>query len=159
MESLIIDATKLADTRKIGRVIGWLLKPDDVLLLSGPLGAGKTTLTQGIAMGLGIKSGVMSPTFVLMREIQGRLKLYHIDLYRLENIPEITDMGLDDYFYGGGVTIVEWADRAADLLPPEHLRIEIEYTGDKSRRFRFYACGERYRLLLREINTDIEDGK
>lgn len=159
MELLIIEATKPADTRKLGRVIGKGLVPGDVLLLSGPLGAGKTTLTQGIARGLDIQSGVMSPTFVLMRELKGRLVLYHLDLYRLENIPEIADLGLDDYFYGDGVTIVEWADRAAGLLPPDHLRIEIDYAGDKARHFRLIACGERYRRLLAGIQAAWGSGK
>jgi tRNA threonylcarbamoyladenosine biosynthesis protein TsaE len=153
MESLIINLAKPVDTRKFGRYIGRVLAPGDVLLMSGPLGAGKTTLTQGIAKGLGIESSVMSPTFVLMRELQGRLNLYHLDLYRLDNLSEVADLGLDDYFYGEGVTIVEWADRAADILPPEHLRVEIEYVDDNTRTLRLTACGERYQVLLTELEA------
>ena len=118
----------------------------------GELGAGKTCLTQGIARGLDINEYTASPSFVLVRELYGRLPLYHMDLYRLDNAAEIADLGLDDYFYGNGVCVVEWADKAPDLLPPEHLRIEIEYLGENERRLRLTPCGRRYLKLLENIN-------
>lgn len=104
-------------TQKLGRRLGELALPGDVFLLTGKLGTGKTCLTQGIAWGLGIKEYALSPSFVIMRELYGRLPLYHIDLYRLDNIDESLDLGLDDYLYGKGVCVVEWADRALSILP------------------------------------------
>ena len=112
-------------TQKLGRRIGELALPGDVFLLVGDLGTGKTCLTQGIAWGLGIKEYALSPTFVIMRELYGRLPLYHIDLYRLDRIEESLDLGLDDYLYGRGICVVEWAGKALSILPTEHLLIKI----------------------------------
>lgn len=131
----------------LGKFIGALAKEGDILLLSGNLGAGKTCLTQGIAKGLGIADYVMSPTFVLVRELKGRLPLYHMDLYRLDNLTEIDDLGLDDYFYGKGVSVVEWADKASHILPEEGVFIEISHTGENSRFFNFKPVGERASAL------------
>ncbi|MEN8613691.1 tRNA (adenosine(37)-N6)-threonylcarbamoyltransferase complex ATPase subunit type 1 TsaE [Dehalogenimonas sp. THU2] len=156
MNSLTINANSPVSTRRIGEAVGKALGSGDVVLLAGPLGAGKTTLTQGLALGLGITESVMSPTFVLMRELKGRLPLYHLDLYRLENLPEISDLGLDDYFYGDGVTVVEWADRAGVLLPEEHLRVDLEYAGNRSRSLCFTARGERYEQLLTGLAARFE---
>ena len=122
-------------TQKLGRRIGELALPGDVFLLVGDLGTGKTCLTQGIAWGLGIKEYALSPTFVIMRELYGRLPLYHIDLYRLDRIEESLDLGLDDYLYGRGICVVEWAGKALSILPTEHLLIEISYLADTDRRF------------------------
>jgi len=141
-------------TRRVGEAIGRLLQPGDVILLAGPLGAGKTTLVQGIARGLGVTGSVMSPTFVLMRELEGRLKLYHLDLYRLEKMPEITDLGLDDYLYGDGATVIEWADRAEALWPDDHLRIDLEYGAEaKGRRLKITAHGKRYHNVMDDLTT------
>lgn len=131
-------------TQKLGRHLGELALPGDVFLLIGELGAGKTCLTQGIAWGLGIEEYTLSPTFVIMRELHGRLPLYHIDLYRLDNIEESLDLGLDDYFYGRGVCVVEWADKAPDILPAENLTIRIGYLSTTGRRFGIEPAGERY---------------
>ncbi|OGN90046.1 MAG: tRNA (adenosine(37)-N6)-threonylcarbamoyltransferase complex ATPase subunit type 1 TsaE, partial [Chloroflexi bacterium RBG_13_46_9] len=89
-------------------------------LLVGQLGAGKTCLTQGIAWGLGIEEYTLSPSFVIMRELHGSLPLYHMDFYRLDNINEIADLGLDDYLYGRGVCVIEWAEKGMDILPDDH---------------------------------------
>ena len=110
-------------TQRLGVSIGEVVLPGDILLLSGDLGVGKTCLTQGIAWGLGIKEYAVSPSFVLVRELYGRLPLYHIDLYRLDHIEEIEDLGLDDYLYGRGVCVVEWAEKGLAVLPTEHLLI------------------------------------
>ncbi|MBN1862440.1 MAG: tRNA (adenosine(37)-N6)-threonylcarbamoyltransferase complex ATPase subunit type 1 TsaE [Dehalococcoidales bacterium] len=139
------------ETQEIGRRIGELARAGDVLLLVGELGAGKTCLTQGIAWGLGIADYALSPSFVIVRELTGRLKLYHIDLFRLERLEEIDDLGLDDYLYGSGVSVVEWADKGWALLPAEHFRIEIEFLDDTERRLRFKPSGARYRELLAEL--------
>jgi tRNA threonylcarbamoyladenosine biosynthesis protein TsaE len=151
MKSYTFNSATPAATRRIGLTIGKELQPRDVILLSGPLGAGKTTLVQGMAKGLGVSDSVMSPTFVLMRELEGRLALYHIDLYRLEKMPEIADLGLDDYLYGEGATVIEWADRAEGLWPEDHLRIDLEYSGAKARKLRVSAHGVRYTRLLDQM--------
>jgi tRNA threonylcarbamoyladenosine biosynthesis protein TsaE len=117
----------------------------------GRLGAGKTCLTQGIAWGLNIKEYAASPSFVVVRELEGRLPLYHIDFYRLENLDEIAELGLDDYLYGQGVCVVEWAEKGLSLLPPEHLLIEIDYLADTERRLKLKPSGRRYRNIVTEI--------
>jgi len=139
------------DTKKIGAIIGELTVQGDVLLLEGKLGAGKTCLTQGIALGLGIDGYVLSPTFVIMRELYGRLPLYHIDLYRLDNIEESIDLGLDDYFYGDGLSVVEWAEKTISIMPQRHLLIRIDYISDTERRLLLEPSGERYLELAQNI--------
>lgn len=138
-------------TRKIGLRIGELALPGDVFLLVGSLGTGKTCLTQGIAWGLHIKEYALSPTFVIVREMHGRLPLYHIDLYRLDNVKEIEDLGLDDYLYGKGACVVEWAEKALSLLPTEHLLIQIEFLSDTERNLQFKPRGKRYQELLAQL--------
>jgi len=151
MKSFTINSATPAATRRIGQTIGKELQTGDVILLAGPLGAGKTTLVQGMAKGLDVTGSVMSPTFVLMRELEGRLKLFHLDLYRLEKMPEITDLGLDDYLYGEGATVIEWADRAESLWPDDHLRIDLEYAGAKARKLKVTAHGKRYIEILERL--------
>jgi len=114
-----------------GRELGQKLSPGDVVALVGELGAGKTTLAKAIAEGLGVKEPVTSPTFALTGEYRsGRLPLYHIDVYRLGSIKDFTDIGCDEYFYGAGVAVVEWADRIEGLLPAHAIRIELRHTED-----------------------------
>jgi tRNA threonylcarbamoyladenosine biosynthesis protein TsaE len=139
------------ETRKIGTIIGEFAEPGDVLLLEGKLGAGKTCLTQGIALGLGIDDYVLSPTFVIMRELYGRLPLYHIDLYRLDDIEESMDLGLDDYLYGDGLSVVEWAEKAIGIMPRRHLMIKIDYINDTERRLVLKPSGERYFEMAQNI--------
>jgi tRNA threonylcarbamoyladenosine biosynthesis protein TsaE len=139
------------ETQEFGARLGELARPGDVFLLVGKLGAGKTCLTQGIARGLGIAEYAASPSFVVARELYGRLPLYHMDFYRLENPAEIADLGLDDYFYGKGVSVVEWAEKGLSLLPPEHLLIEMSYISDTGRRLKLKASGKRYRQLAAEL--------
>jgi tRNA threonylcarbamoyladenosine biosynthesis protein TsaE len=139
------------ETQDFGARLGELAQPGDIFLLVGKLGAGKTCLTQGIARGLDIKEYAASPSFVLVRELYGRLPLYHIDFYRMDNLEEIADLGLDDYFYGQGVSVVEWADKGLSLLPPEHLLVEMSYVSDSSRRLKLKASGKRYRELVAKL--------
>jgi tRNA threonylcarbamoyladenosine biosynthesis protein TsaE len=139
------------ETQELGKRLGKIARPGDVILLVGKLGAGKTCLTQGIAWGLSIDEYAVSPSFVLVRELYGRLPLYHIDFYRLENLEEIAGLGLDEYFYGQGVTVVEWAEKAWALLPPENLLIEMEYIAETERRLHLKASGKRYREMLAEL--------
>jgi tRNA threonylcarbamoyladenosine biosynthesis protein TsaE len=144
------------DTIRLGREIGEMAVPGDIFLLSGILGAGKTCMVQGIAFGLGINEYTLSPSFVLMRELYGRLTLYHMDLYRLENLEEIADLGLDDYLYGKGVCAIEWANRGMPLFPQEHLSIEIRYLNDNEREITLKAHGQRYRELLSKLKPPME---
>ncbi len=138
-------------TQKLGMRIGELALPGDVCLLVGNLGTGKTCLTQGIAWGLDIKEYAMSPSFVIMRELYGRLPLYHIDLYRLDHIEESMELGLDDYLYGRGVCVVEWAEKALSILPTEHLLIKISYLSDTERSFQIKPGGQRYLEIVAQL--------
>jgi tRNA threonylcarbamoyladenosine biosynthesis protein TsaE len=138
-------------TQELGVHIGELALPGDVLLLVGTLGAGKTCLTQGIAWGLNIKEYAASPSFVLVRELCGRLPLYHIDLYRLDHLEEIMELGLDEYLYGNGVCVVEWAEKGSSVLPPEHLLVQISYLSDTERSFHFKPSGRRYVELTAQL--------
>ena len=122
------------DTHKIGRRIGTKAQSGDVLLLVGDLGAGKTTLTQGILWGLGGTEYARSPTFVLVNEYPARLTMYHMDLYRLNSIEEIEDLGLDDYLYGNDLCVVEWADKAPGYFPVNHAAVQLEVIDDQTRR-------------------------
>jgi tRNA threonylcarbamoyladenosine biosynthesis protein TsaE len=122
-----------ADTVELGRQIGAFLSPNEVIALTGNLGAGKTTLIQGIAQGLGVQDHVTSPTFIIINEYQGRLPFYHVDLYRLDNVGQIEDLGIEEYFAKGGVCVIEWAEKLAGLLPIGAATITIESKGENER--------------------------
>jgi tRNA threonylcarbamoyladenosine biosynthesis protein TsaE len=125
----IVKNTK--DMQALGQALGRHVQAGDVLLLKGDLGSGKTTLTQGIAKGLGIGAVVNSPTFVLINEYtDGRIPLYHMDLYRLQDPAELDDLGLEDYFFGQGVCVVEWPELAEPLLPESYAVLHIAKNGD-----------------------------
>jgi len=140
-------------TREFGIRIGELALPGDIFLLVGSLGVGKTCLTQGIAWGLGIKEYALSPSFVIVRELYGRLPLYHIDLYRLDHIEEIADLGLDDYLYGQGVCVVEWAEKAWAVLPRENLTVEMSFFSDTSRSITLSPNGKRYVEMISQLSV------
>lgn len=128
-----------ADTREFGQKLAESLKPNDVVALIGDLGTGKTTLTQYIAAGLGVKERITSPTFTTVCEYHsGRLPLYHFDVYRINDPETLFEIGAEEYFYAGGVSIVEWADMVAEILPDDTLCIFIEY-GEKEGE-RIYQC-------------------
>jgi len=137
-------------TQYIGEKLGQMAVAGDVILLQGNLGAGKTCLTQGIARGLDITDNVISPTFVLVRQYYGRLPLYHIDLYRLDVLQEMADLGLDDSSYEKGVCVVEWAEKGFEVLPPEHLLIQLEHVSLRKRSLRFIPRGKRYEELINQ---------
>jgi tRNA threonylcarbamoyladenosine biosynthesis protein TsaE len=139
------------ETQSFGKELGHLTRAGDVILLMGNLGAGKTCITQGIAWGLDIDGYARSPSFVVVNEYKGRLPMYHIDLYRLDNIAEIADLGLDDYLYGKGLCVVEWADKALDLMPPQNLLIKIELLGENERELELTNHGQRYKEMLADI--------
>ena len=127
--SLTIVTASAGDTRRVGHVIGEQAQPGDVYLLTGPLGAGKTCLTQGLAAGLGVTQRPRSPTFVLMTRYQGRLTLHHMDLYRVGDPMEAWDLGLEEYLNGTGVCAIEWADQAEEVFPENALWIDLAYSG------------------------------
>jgi tRNA threonylcarbamoyladenosine biosynthesis protein TsaE len=158
MKSLKLISHSPEETRQVGALLGELAQPGDIYLLSGNLGVGKTCLTQGIAWGLGSREYALSPTFVLMREIQGRLRLYHIDLYRLDHIAEISDLGLDDYLYGHGLCVIEWAEKGLSILPVEHLLVKIDYLSDTERVLELVPRGRQYRKLVDQLKPLIEKG-
>jgi tRNA threonylcarbamoyladenosine biosynthesis protein TsaE len=131
------------ETLRLGERLGRSASAGDLLLLRGDLGAGKTTLTQGIARGLGISGAVNSPTFTLIKEYAGRLPLFHVDLYRLGDAAEVEALGIEDYLERGGVCVVEWADRGDPLWPADWLRLDLRADGARSRRIAVSHLGER----------------
>lgn len=139
-------------TRALGRRLGAAAMPGALLALRGPLGAGKTQLAKGVAEGLGVTSVVNSPTFVLMNEHPGRLRLYHIDAYRLGDPSEAAAAGLLDDRQAGGVTVVEWADRLEGWLPADRLDLQLDLAdGEPSRRIvRWRATGPAHARLAAE---------
>ncbi len=137
------------DTEQFAISLASRLKGGDVIALEGDLGAGKTAFTKGLAKGLGITRTVNSPTFTIIKEYQGRLPLYHMDVYRVSESDE--DLGFDEYFEGEGVTVVEWAHLIMEQLPEELLVIHIFRLDDDHRRFVFEAHGNRYVELCKEI--------
>ncbi len=142
-------------TQRLGICLGKLAQAGDVMLLTGNLGSGKTCLTQGIAWGLGVKEYAFSPSFVIIREYHGRLTLYHIDFYRLDRIEEIADLGLDEYLYGKGVCVAEWAEKGIAVLPKEHLLINLSYISDTERSISLEPKGHRYTQLSKSLNLDL----
>ena len=108
--------------------------PNDVVCLTGSLGAGKTTLIQGIAEGIGVKDYVTSPTFIIINEYQGRISFFHIDLYRLDNVDQIEDLGIEEYFDRGGACVIEWAEKLGELKPKSCHEIEIEIVSENERK-------------------------
>lgn len=137
------------ETMAKSEALGKWMKGGEVLLLEGDLGAGKTIFTKGLAKGLEIKRNVNSPTFTIIKEYQGRLPLYHMDVYRLADSEE--DLGFDDYFEGEGVTVVEWAHLIEEFLPEERLEIYIYHQGDDERKIVLTPRGERYEAICKEL--------
>lgn len=131
----VIITRSVEETMDLGKKMADRLKSGDVISLSGPLGAGKTCFIKGLAMGLGINvNDVRSPSFTLVNELYGRLPLYHFDLYRMKSINELYEIGWDDYLMRDGVTVVEWGEKAENMLPHESILIEIAIISDETRR-------------------------
>lgn len=138
-------------TRRLGARLGALLKAGDVICLEGPLGSGKTCFVQGIGRGMGVEGPVTSPSFVLINEYPAPsgLKLYHIDFYRLEDpVSEALAIGIEEYLYGTGVCVIEWADKARDIIPPDRLWVTFRLIDTNHRNLLMEAQGERYIELL-----------
>ena len=155
MLPVILRSRSPGETRRIGVSLGRLIEAGDVLLLCGDLGAGKTCLTQGIARGLGIEGYVRSPTFVLVSIHRGRLPLYHIDIYRLDHVAEVLDLGLEEYLAGDGVSVIEWADKAFEVFPQPFLLVTLDFDGEKERLIRLEPRGERYERLVLQVQDEL----
>ena len=124
---MVVETRSPEETFALGDKIGRAALPGQIYTLTGDLGVGKTVLTQGVAAGLGIREAVSSPTFTIVQVYEeGRLPFYHFDVYRIGDIEEMEEIGYDDYFFGNGVCLIEWAELIADILPEEHISIKIE---------------------------------
>ncbi len=146
------DTTSADATHAIGTLLGESCAGGETIALIGPLGAGKTCLVRGLAVGLGAPAeAVTSPTFVLIHEYAGLVPLYHVDLYRLDERDAMNGLGLEEYLDAPGVTVIEWADRAPAVLPNDHLRITIEHLGGDRRRVTLRPLGARSATVAAKI--------
>lgn len=152
------------ETVEIGRKLGMLAVDRSaaglVICLKGNLGAGKTHFAKGVAIGLGIEDNVTSPTFTIINEYEGKMPFYHIDAYRLENKDEVYELGLEEYIYGEGLTLIEWPERIEEVLPKEFLAVNIIYSvsEEKSRILDFIAYGQFYLDFLKELKEIVCSG-
>jgi len=135
MDQTTIPLRNLVETAFLGRSLGEIAEPGDLITLAGSLGAGKTTLTQFIGQGLQVPDSdyITSPTFALVHEYQGRIPLYHMDLYRMSDESEIEELGLSEYIHGEGLTVVEWPDRLGSFMPAERLEIDLVFLTETAR--------------------------
>lgn len=140
-----------AQTHRLGARLATLLTAGDVLALLGNLGTGKTRWAQGVCQGLEVTDPVVSPTFTLVNEYRGRLPVYHIDLYRLTDGAEAATFGLEEYLYGNGVSLIEWADRALNFLPTDYLAVTLYHLDESKRRVVLRPHGARFRALLEKF--------
>ncbi|MCD8013443.1 MAG: tRNA (adenosine(37)-N6)-threonylcarbamoyltransferase complex ATPase subunit type 1 TsaE [Lachnospiraceae bacterium] len=141
---MTVETNSEQETFAFGRSLGEAAVPGQVYALEGDLGVGKTVLTKGLAAGLGVKEAVCSPTFTIVQIYEeGRLPLYHFDVYRIGDIEEMEEIGYEDYFYGEGVCLVEWANLITELLPPQTIRIRIEKVSERGFDFRKITVEER----------------
>ena len=140
-----IESFSAEDTHALGKKLGENAKPGDVYTLLGDLGVGKTVLTQGIADGLGIKEAICSPTFTIVQVYdEGRMPFYHSDVYRIGDIEEMDEIGYEDYFYGDGLTMIEWANLIEEILPSKRKEITIEKDLEKGFDYR--------RITIKEVS-------
>lgn len=139
------------ETKNLGKEVGKLAKPGDLLAFYGELGAGKTCFIQGISQELEVKDYVTSPSFTIVNEYQGKIPIYHFDLFRLYT-EEILELGYEEYFYGEGLTVIEWAEKIEQLLPKEHLKIDIKFKDLYERTISFISQGDRFDKLLKELS-------
>jgi tRNA threonylcarbamoyladenosine biosynthesis protein TsaE len=152
--------TNQEQTWQIGEMLGSRLEAGDTVCLYGDLGAGKTSFSYGIALGLEVEEQyITSPTFTFVNEYQGRVPLYHIDLYRLKDPDELENIGFEEYLDSDGVTVIEWAEKAEDVLPRECLSIYLSYVNDNSREIGFLAEGERYRKIVDDLSAELKKNK
>jgi tRNA threonylcarbamoyladenosine biosynthesis protein TsaE len=144
----------------LGKALGQLLGAGAVVALRGDLGSGKTRLIQGIAEGLGVppRERVCSPSFALIHEYRGRCPVYHMDFYRMETGSWEPDLGIEDYLWGDGVCVIEWAERIESLLPPDHLQVHLKIMGSRRRGLVFLAHGGRHGEILEGLRERLRIG-
>ena len=141
---MIIETHDPEETFEVGRKIGMNAKPGQIYTLTGDLGVGKTVFTQGVAAGLGITEPVNSPTFTIIQEYEdGRLPFYHFDVYRIGNLEEMEEIGYDDYFFGQGICLIEWAELIEEILPEKRIEVTIEKDLEKGFEYRKITIEER----------------
>ncbi len=146
-------------TEAVGEAWGRVLAAGDVLLLQGDLGAGKTTLVRGLARGLGVEHGVKSPTFALLLTYPGRLPLHHLDLYRVGELRDVEELGVDDLFDGPGVTVVEWGERVGPLAPEAAVTVRFEEPGPETRRLVIRGSGGLVGRLAGAVGATPEEAR
>ncbi len=152
-DSLKIVSHSPEQTKMIGREIGKLVFRGCLIALCGELGSGKTVFVKGLAEGLEVDDFITSPTFVLINEYSGRFPLYHIDVYRLKSEEDMYELGYEEYFYGNGVTAIEWAQKIISLLPEEHLHVNFEYLNETERQILLIGYGENYANIIKKIRS------
>ncbi len=141
---MIIETHDPEETFEVGRKIGMNVKPGQIYTLTGDLGVGKTVFTQGVAAGLGITEPVNSPTFTIIQEYEdGRLPFYHFDVYRIGDLEEMEEIGYDDYFFGQGICLIEWAELIEEILPEKRIEVTIEKDLEKGFEYRKITIEER----------------
>ena len=141
---MIIETHEPEETFEVGRKIGMNAKPGQIYTLTGDLGVGKTVFTQGVAAGLGITEPVNSPTFTIIQEYEdGRLPFYHFDVYRIGDLEEMEEIGYDDYFFGQGICLIEWAELIEEILPEKRIEVTIEKDLEKGFEYRKITIEER----------------
>ena len=144
VENMIIETHDPEETFEVGRKIGMNAKPGQIYTLTGDLGVGKTVFTQGVAAGLGITEPVNSPTFTIIQEYEdGRLPFYHFDVYRIGDLEEMEEIGYDDYFFGQGICLIEWAELIEEILPEKRIEVTIEKDLEKGFEYRKITIEER----------------
>lgn len=142
------------ETEEIGKQIGQSLGLGDVVCLTGELGVGKTAFVKGLAKGLGIEEQITSPTFTIVNEYNGKFTLYHFDVYRVHDIDELFEIGFDEYIFGDGITVIEWAELISPILPEQKLCIEIRRNEEKDENFREIILkpnGNKYKQLIKQL--------
>ena len=145
------------ETRELGASVGSILRPGDVVSLTGDLGAGKTTFVQGAARALGATDPVLSPTFMLVREYRGRIPIYHVDVYRLERVQDVMDLGFDELVDRQGIMFIEWGDAIEALLPPDHIQIELTIPdGESHRRLELTWYGRSWAARIEHLAAAVE---
>ncbi len=150
MYEIFID--NLDEMEKFGLRFGRLLRSGDIVSMNGDLGTGKTTLTKSIGLGLDVEDYITSPTFALINVYDGRFPVYHFDVYRLENIESLDDLGFDEYFYSAGVSLIEWGDMIEEFLPSERINLSIEKGQDLDTRIiRVFGDSKRAREIVKEL--------
>ncbi len=144
-----IHVGSLDETKALAHRLALLVAPGDIITVEGQLGVGKTAFAKALGEGLGVKGHITSPTFTIVKEYEGEIPFYHMDAYRLEHAEE--DIGFDEYFYGSGVTIVEWAQFIADFIPKERLEVKMYYVEDEQREWVLRPIGKHYEHLVQEL--------